>query len=184
MQTEPNWAVPCRTEPCRAESYHAMEKHHKWTHNGKPAEVPHYEAKHSRDLSEPAQTHTHLNKRTSTHTQSHPHSIPIETKRYSTQSSPSITVGDPWKTNMRLTFLSSNNHLLRQMIVSCSLDYCAARSCPHKSRRTALLSNFIDSSLAQCVHFELHSVITWLRDSTLCVWHFFFLISFYEQERI
>lgn len=100
----------------------------------------------------------------------------IETKRYSTQSSPSITAGDPWKTNMRLTFLSSNNHLLRQMIVSCSLDYCAARSCPHKSRRTALLSNFIDSSLAQCVHFKLHSVITWLRDSTLCVWHFFFLI--------
>lgn len=133
----------------------------------------------------PIWTNAHPRTPKATHAESKTHMYPcLETTWYSTQSNPSITTGDPWKTTMRHTFLSSNNHLLRQMIVSCSLDYCAARSCPHKSRRTALLSNFIDSSLAQCVHFELHSVITWLRDSALCVWHFFSLISFYEQERI
>lgn len=40
--------------------------------NGESAEVPHYEAKHSGDLSEPAWMHTHLNKRTSTHIHAHP----------------------------------------------------------------------------------------------------------------
>ncbi len=29
MQTDPNWAVPYRTEPCRTVPYHAVEKRHK-----------------------------------------------------------------------------------------------------------------------------------------------------------
>ncbi len=29
-QTDPNWAVPYRTEPCRTVPYHAVEKRHKW----------------------------------------------------------------------------------------------------------------------------------------------------------
>ncbi len=29
MQTNPNWAVPYRTEPCRTVPYHAVEKRHK-----------------------------------------------------------------------------------------------------------------------------------------------------------
>ncbi len=32
MQTDPNWAVPYRTEPCRTVPYHAVEKRHK-THS-------------------------------------------------------------------------------------------------------------------------------------------------------
>lgn len=53
-------------------------------HNGEPAEVPHYKAKHSRDLSKRAWTHTHLDKRTSTkatHTHSNTRLYPcLETK--------------------------------------------------------------------------------------------------------
>lgn len=83
----------------------------------------------------PIWTNAHPRTPKATHTHSNTRLYPcLETKWYSTQSNPSITAGDPWKTNMWHTFLSSNNHLLRQMIVSYSLDYCAARSCPHKSR--------------------------------------------------